>query len=509
MIPWMLYSVTIGLTVAAAARAAEWLARLAGYRVRGIWAGALTLTVILSASVRLRGTAPIALPAASSLFAATGGLQVEPDASWRGALRTRAEMLRHLLDAPLRAAVAMANRAVSPAANVYAISIASAASLGLVLVLVGVARRFRSARREWPLVDMQGVDVRVAPRIGPVVIGLVCPVIVVPRWLLGRQAEEQRLVVTHEHEHVRARDPLLLGVAWAAVVAAPWNPAVWYMLSRLRLAVELDCDARVLGRGAAPRSYGALLIDVAQHASGLRLSALALADDSSHLHQRILAMKPTIPRFARLRAGLAASFALCGVLAACEASLPTDADIERMDVASAAKTAHELAQARHADTTVTYTIDGADATFAEAKVRAGSELSNVQVVMARNGKPTQINLKTRQAVNEKIRTVVYDIADSGGVRRPASAYGIAGEWTPVVGLLGSPAAVKTPSKTAFTGLIVIDGIRSTESQMRSLGPTQIESVEVLKGAAAAQEYADPEAVKGVIVIKTKRGGGAK
>ena len=45
--------------------------------------------------------------------------------------------------------------------------------------------------------------------------------------------------------------------------------------------------------------------------------------------------------------------------------------------------------------------------------------------------------------------------------------------------------------------------------MRSLGPTQIESVEVLKGAAAAQEYADPAAAKGVIVIKTKRAGGAK
>ena len=237
-------------------------------------------------------------------------------------------------------------------------------------------------------------------------IGVLRPEIVVPRWLLDRNADEQRLVVTHENEHVRARDPLLLGMAWAAVIATPWNPAVWYMLSRLRLAVELDCDARVLRRGAAPRSYGALLIDVAQHASGLQLSALALADDSSHLHQRILAMKPTIPRFARLRASLAASLVLCGVLAACEASLPTDADVERMDVASATKTAHELAQARHADTAVAYTIDGAAVTLSEAKVRAGAELADVQLVMGQDGKPTLINLKTRHAVNEKIRTNV-------------------------------------------------------------------------------------------------------
>jgi hypothetical protein len=283
------------------------------------------------------------------------------------------------------------------------------------------------------------------------------------------------------------------------------------MLSRLRLAVELDCDARVLRRGAAPRLYGALLIDVAQHASGLQLSALALADDSSHLHQRILAMKPTTPRFALVRAGLAASLALCGVLAACEASLPTDADIERMDVASATKTAHQLAQARHADTAVAYTIDGQAATLAQAKVRADSGLEDVQLVVGRDGKATQINVKTRQAVNEKIRTnLIAELADSTRVRRRTSIDGVDGELrTPVAELVGSPAAVKPPSKTAFTGLIYIDGVRSTDGQMRSLLPTQIESVEVLKGAAAAQEFADPDAARGVIVIKTKRGGGTK
>ena len=39
MIAWMLYCAFVALIVAAAARGAEWLARLAGYRVRWIWAG--------------------------------------------------------------------------------------------------------------------------------------------------------------------------------------------------------------------------------------------------------------------------------------------------------------------------------------------------------------------------------------------------------------------------------------------------------------------------------------
>ncbi|HEY5060577.1 MAG TPA: M56 family metallopeptidase, partial [Gemmatimonadaceae bacterium] len=478
--------------------------------VRWIWAAALALTVILSASARFRGVRPLDLPAANAAATTAGGPPMQKHASWRGTLLARADLVRHSIDAPLRAAVAAVNRALSPAANVYAGSFASAATLGLALVLVGVGRRFRRARGTWPVVALGGVDVRVAPRIGPVVIGLLRPEIVVPRWLLTRNADEQRMVVTHENEHVRARDPLLLGIAWAAVIAAPWNPAVWYMLSRLRLAVELDCDARVLRRGTAPRLYGALLIDVAQHASGLQLSALALADDSSHLHQRILAMKPTTPRFARLRAGLAASLALCGVLAACEATLPTDSDVEHMDVANVTKIARALAQARHADTTVNYTINGAAATLAEAKARAGTELSDVQFVIVPDGNPTQINLKTRKAVNDKVLAhVVADGADSVRVRRRASMDGMDGEWkTPVAALVGAPVAMKSPSKTAFTGLIFIDGVRSTESQMRSLGPTQIESVEVLKGAAAAQEYGT-DAAKGVIVIKTKRGGGAQ
>jgi hypothetical protein len=510
MISWMVYSAFIALLVAAAGRAAEWLARLAGYRVRWIWATALALTGILSASAEMRGARLLDLPAASTASTIAGRPTMQRSASWRATLGARADVLRSSINAPLRSAVAAVSR-LPPAANAYATSLASMATFGLALVLVGVGHRFRRARGTWPAVALEGVGVRVSPRVGPVVIGFLRPEIVVPRWLLTRNADQRRLVVTHENEHVRARDPLLLGIAWAAVIATPWNPAVWYMLSRLRLAVELDCDARVLRRGAPPRVYGALLIDVAEHASALQLSALALADDSSHLHQRILAMKPRTPRFARLRAGLAAPLALCGVLAACEATLPTDADIERMDVISATKTARELAEVRHADTAVTYTIDGATATLADAKARAAAELADVQLVMARDGKATQINLKTRQAVNEKIRTTLADVvADTGRVRRRSSIDGMDGEWkAPVTALVGSAAAVKTPSKAAFTGLIFIDGVRSTESQMRSLGPTQIESVEVLKGAAAAQEFADPAAASGVIVIKTKRGGGAR
>jgi bla regulator protein BlaR1 len=440
MIAWMLYSVLVALTIAAAARAAEWRARLGGHRIRWIWAGALALTMFLTASAALRETEPIAYLTPTSSIRDLAASPATADASWRHAVALGVEVLRQTLDAPLQAAVAAAHRVVPTGANIYVALLASMLSLGVAVLLGGVGYRFRRARREWPIVAMQGIDVRLAPRIGPVVIGLVRPEIVVPRWLLARRADEQRLVVTHEDEHVRARDPLLLGLALGAVVVAPWNPAVWYMLSRLRLAVELDCDARVLRRGAAPRSYGALLIDVAQHASSLRLSALALADDSSHLHQRILAMKPSVPRFARLRGGLAAVFALGGVLVACQATLPTDAEIERMDVATATRAAQQLAPAQRT-----------------AFMRDGSA--------GRTETPAGASLPFQNQANAK--------------------------------------------KEAFTGIILIDGVRSTNSQMMALDRNEISSVEVIKGPAAAQLYNDPAAAKGVIVIVTKHGGDKK
>lgn len=434
MIAWMVYSVVVALVVAAAARAAEPLGRISGSRVRWIWAGAIMLTVFLSGSALVRRGGAVSATAASSPTGLRNARELEAaDASWRGLLRVRLDHLRRSLDTPLRGTLASVRRAAPARGDVYAAGFASVLSIGLALIVVGVGYRFRKARRAWPSTVVQGVNVRVAPRVGPVVIGLVHPEIIVPQWLLGRHADDQRLVVTHEDEHIRARDPLLLGLAWAAAIIAPWNPLVWYMMSRLRLAVELDCDARVLRRGAAPRSYGSLLIDVAQQATALRLSALALADDSSHLHQRILAMKPIVPRFARVRAGVAAMFAFAGVLVACQATLPTDAEIERMDVASATRAAQKLAAAKHVDTALTYTVDGAKATSGEV------------------------------SASER-------------------------------------------SQSAFTGLIFIDGVRSTESQMKSLRRDQIESVEVIKGAAAAALYPDPQAASGVITIKTKHAG---
>lgn len=191
-------------------------------------------------------------------------------------------------------------------------------------------------------------------------------------------------------------------------------------------------------------------------------------------------------------------FALTGVVVACQATLPTDAEIEQMDVAAATRTARELSGTSHADTGVAYTLDGVKATTSEVSALAASELGKVQIVTSPRGTPAVINILTQRSAQGAAA------GDSGRMRRTAlMRNGTAGETTTVPELK----PLWTASKVAFTGQIFIDGVRATEAQLRQLGRDQIESVDVLKGAYAAQLYNDPEAAKGVILIKTKGGRG--
>ena len=59
----------------------------------------------------------------------------------------------------------------------------------------------------------------------------------------------------------------LLFVASLPLLLAPWNLALWWELRRLCLAVEMDCDNRVVAALGDPNAYGDLLLKVAQAAN--------------------------------------------------------------------------------------------------------------------------------------------------------------------------------------------------------------------------------------------------
>ena len=78
---------------------------------------------------------------------------------------------------------------------------------------------------------------------------------------------QRQYVLRHEEEHRRSHDARLLMVASLAAVLVPWNPAIWWQLRRLRLAVEMDCDNRVVKALGNPNAYGELLLKVAEASS--------------------------------------------------------------------------------------------------------------------------------------------------------------------------------------------------------------------------------------------------
>jgi beta-lactamase regulating signal transducer with metallopeptidase domain len=396
-------------------------------------------------------------------------------------------------------------------------------SVAVFLVYLTVHGRLTRAKRAWPVTNLHGTRVRLAPNAGPAVVGFVRPEIVVPNWLLQRRDSEQRMVVAHEEEHLRARDPLLLTVACVAVALVAWHPAMWWMFSRLRLAVELDCDDRIVRSGFAPRSYGALLIELAGRCSGgMHLGAPALADGSSHLERRLIAMTSRRPKFARISGFALAACSLALVALACDAKLPTSEEVNSMDVAAAEGAAKRVYFLGTADSAVTYTIDGRAATAEEAHSLAPEAIASVEVLKKRiaaggagERQAGEVRILTRRAADTmgiaghvasafpgQRQTRLSSVVIKDTLTLSADTV-VFGDGTP-----GAPHEVRMrrlqPMKgEPFNGVLLLDGVRVDNSRLTSIAPGEIVSIEVVKGDAARKLFADSAAANGVIRITTR------
>ena len=112
----------------------------------------------------------------------------------------------------------------------------------------------------------EGIPVLRHERLGPLVVGVLTPRIVVPQKLLAGDPQALELVLRHELAHVFRRDHLLAALVHAACVLAWPLPPVWLAARRVRLLMELACDERAV-RGAEPamrRRYGQLLLELAE-----------------------------------------------------------------------------------------------------------------------------------------------------------------------------------------------------------------------------------------------------
>jgi TonB family protein len=156
------------------------------------------------------------------------------------------------------------------------------------------------------------------------VVGFRKPAVVIPEWVLEFERPLRELILRHEHEHLEHQDPRLVVGAVAIATVAPWNPVLWFQLHRLRSAMELDCDLRVLRAHADARRYGSLLLAVAQRADRGELLAAALTESQSLLARRIAAMRSPVSSFRVTQTVLFAALAIVAGVIACDLQSPAE-----------------------------------------------------------------------------------------------------------------------------------------------------------------------------------------
>ncbi len=505
---WMVYGLLVGVVLAASAWGLDAACRLARRPVRAVWLVAMLATVVLVGVAPLRRESGVVVTTAL-----VGGVPAPGAAPAR---RNVLASIRRLAEAgagEVRQGLAEVTHRV-PTRLDLALGILWAFGSGAAaLAFLVVQLRFQREKRRWLPAELDGICVRIAPTAGPAAIGIVRPEIVVPRWLLALPSEQRRAALLHEAEHLRAGDPVLLSAGWLAVILVPWNLAVWWMLSRLRLAAELDCDARLLNAGVEPRSYGTLLIDIAGRGSSLALSAAALADSHSHLRKRLDAMIPRTRRFAAARLLTLGAIALGGTFAACEAALPTDAEIEKMDAASAEHASRAAGLIAQDGSEVVYLIDGKTTTAEQAHALSPERISSITVT--KNGSPAKQSVVAILTKTGDIPAASTASTDRGEILR-ARLEEMSAKASDEVASQGhtsaDPRTVEPGRLRAsphilerqqFTGLIFIDGAVSTPQDLHSLDRDRIDRIEVLKGGAARRLYRDPAAANGVIEVTTR------
>jgi len=192
-----------------------------------------------------------------------------------------------------------------------------------------------------------------------------------------------------------------------------------------------------------------------------------------------------------VRAAATALAAAVLVLGACEADLPTGAELDAMSAAEVVEAAAPLATMDGA----VYIVDGVETDAATANAIAPDRIATIDIrkgaAAARGadaGAPAVVEITTHAApslaitgaATMSVDRVVFNSSDSSRIQ-----------------------IYPHPNQRAFDGLLLVDGTRVEAVRLRDIDPATIESIEVVKGAAAARMFHDPEARNGVISIRLK------
>lgn len=463
MTTWMTWALLVAALLAASAWLAESALRERGWPTRWPWLAAVIGSVSLPVIARIRTIDPAAGGAASE-----GWTLIDP--AW----------LTEMSAAAAATVPSLGERIDGVLLGAWIVTglIATATLLGGLAMLRSRASRWHRAR-------VQGESVLLSRDFGPALVGVIHPEIVLPRWALRMSEEDQRLACLHEAEHRTAHDTWLLLAGAVGVALMPWNVVLWWQLRRLRGAVEVDCDARVLRRGASKRAYGALLLQLGSARGRSPLPVLALARSESLLERRLKMIVRNVRDRRPMRAFGAACLSAAVFAVACETEPPMTVEGVSEATAEASFAAKEVPGGVSGAVTGTLSpltselwarVDGGEARFyIDGEERDGvptdldaTAIDRVEVQKNQDGTAAGVFVFTKRGAE----------AAAGGTIR-----------------LRGEASDDDP-------LIYVDEIR-IEGGLSELDPEGIERVEVLKGEMAKSLYG-PEAANGVIRITLKK-----
>lgn len=205
MLVWIMYVIFVSLLLSVAAVAAERRAHLRGKTSRWYWIAALIASLVIPTVI---ASVSIELP---NIFNSQSVQKVI--------------VLREATSSYLSPFLWISESLIAPSGlhNFDAIikQLWLWLSFFLLCTLIASGAHLLWRKQRWKKSTLLATPVLVAEDVGPAVVGLINPHIVIPQWVMELPAAQQQAILDHEQSHLDAGDPRLLTVAICLLVLCP------------------------------------------------------------------------------------------------------------------------------------------------------------------------------------------------------------------------------------------------------------------------------------------------
>lgn len=130
----------------------------------------------------------------------------------------------------------------------------------------------------------------------PITVGWLKPAVMLPQSIEQQLAPATlKFVLLHELGHIKRQDIFLNWLACLINIVHWFNPAVWFACKRMRMDMEIACDALVLNHldKSQRKNYGATLIEISEipRTSPKALTTLGILENHTELKERLRMIK--------------------------------------------------------------------------------------------------------------------------------------------------------------------------------------------------------------------------